>query len=121
MCNIDAILLLWYNWNWLLTVSYRPQLHGAPGVRAKGYSNRKARRGEPEEQPRSVYLHLVSISSRIRVFSHLAPVSLHLQEQHMLRLLHRYSLSLATSIMLWMVIRKPPSDIAKRVRMNKHW
>lgn len=39
----------------------------------------------------------------------------------MLRLFHRYSLSLATSIMLWMVIRKPPSDIAKRVRMNKHW
>ena len=33
----------------------------------------------------------------------------------------RYALSAATSVMLWMVIRKPPSDIARRVRQNKEW
>ncbi|OBR05825.1 SURF1 family protein [Colletotrichum higginsianum IMI 349063] len=32
-----------------------------------------------------------------------------------------YGLAFATSIMLWMVVKKPPSDISKRVRMNKHW
>lgn len=33
----------------------------------------------------------------------------------------RYSLSLATSIMLWMVMKRPSSDVTRRVRMNKHW
>lgn len=33
----------------------------------------------------------------------------------------RYSLSLATAIMLWMVAKKPPSEISRRVRMNKNW
>ena len=33
----------------------------------------------------------------------------------------RYSLSLATSVMLWMVLRKPPSSIARRVRQNREW
>ncbi|KAF6840627.1 SURF1 family protein [Colletotrichum plurivorum] len=32
-----------------------------------------------------------------------------------------YGLAFATSIMLWMVVKKPPSDISRRVRMNKHW
>ncbi|KAI9798612.1 MAG: hypothetical protein M1825_005310 [Sarcosagium campestre] len=32
-----------------------------------------------------------------------------------------YGLALATSIMLWMVVRKPPADIARRVRQNKEW
>ncbi|KAI9875238.1 MAG: surf-like protein [Pleopsidium flavum] len=32
-----------------------------------------------------------------------------------------YALSAATTVMLWMVIRKPPSDIARRVRQNKEW
>ncbi|KAI9819394.1 MAG: surf-like protein [Phylliscum demangeonii] len=32
-----------------------------------------------------------------------------------------YSLSLATTIMFWMVVRKPPSDIALKVRMSKEW
>ncbi|KAF2838996.1 SURF1-domain-containing protein [Patellaria atrata CBS 101060] len=32
-----------------------------------------------------------------------------------------YALSLATSIMFWMIVRKPPSDIARRVRQNKEW
>ena len=34
---------------------------------------------------------------------------------------HRYSLSAATAIMFWMLVRKPPSDIARRVRQNKAW
>ncbi|CAK7224468.1 surf-like protein [Sporothrix bragantina] len=32
-----------------------------------------------------------------------------------------YSLSLATAIMLWMVTKKPKSDITQRVRLNKNW
>ncbi|CAK7203783.1 surf-like protein [Sporothrix eucalyptigena] len=32
-----------------------------------------------------------------------------------------YSLSLATAIMLWMVTRKPQSDIKNRVRLNRNW
>ncbi|KAJ0385061.1 hypothetical protein COL922a_007122 [Colletotrichum nupharicola] len=33
----------------------------------------------------------------------------------------QYGLAFATSIMLWMVVKKPASDISRRVRMNKHW
>ena len=33
----------------------------------------------------------------------------------------RYGLCLATSIMLYMVAKKPSSEIAKRVRMSKNW
>ncbi|KAK4452897.1 SURF1 family-domain-containing protein [Podospora aff. communis PSN243] len=32
-----------------------------------------------------------------------------------------YGLAAATSIMMWMVVRKPPKDTSQRVRMNKHW
>ncbi|KAL2874255.1 surf-like protein [Colletotrichum sp. CLE4] len=32
-----------------------------------------------------------------------------------------YGLAFATSIMLWMVVKKPPTDTARKVRMNKHW
>ncbi|RKF74874.1 Cytochrome oxidase assembly protein shy1 [Golovinomyces cichoracearum] len=32
-----------------------------------------------------------------------------------------YALSLATSVMLWMVVRKPPPDIARRVRQSQEW
>lgn len=35
--------------------------------------------------------------------------------------LYRYALAAATSIMLWMVVKKPPADIARRVRQNKEW
>ncbi|KAJ0123180.1 SURF-family protein [Diaporthe amygdali] len=49
------------------------------------------------------------------------PAEVNLRNNHAQYIFTWYSLSLATSIMLWMVIRKPPSDIAKRVRMNKHW
>lgn len=33
----------------------------------------------------------------------------------------RYALAAATSVMLWMVVKKPPQDIARRVRQNKEW
>ncbi|PMD14345.1 COX1 assembly protein-like protein Shy1 [Hyaloscypha hepaticicola] len=32
-----------------------------------------------------------------------------------------YALAAATSVMLWMVVKKPPADIARRVRQNKDW
>ncbi|KAH8601952.1 COX1 assembly protein-like protein Shy1 [Bisporella sp. PMI_857] len=32
-----------------------------------------------------------------------------------------YALAAATSVMLWMVIKKPPRDISRRVRHNKEW
>ncbi len=35
--------------------------------------------------------------------------------------LSRYALSAATTIMLWMVVRKPPSEVARRIGQNKNW
>ncbi|KAK8074914.1 surfeit locus 1 [Apiospora hydei] len=32
-----------------------------------------------------------------------------------------YGLAFATSIMLYMVVKKPPTDISRRVRLNKEW
>jgi surfeit locus 1 family protein len=34
---------------------------------------------------------------------------------------YRYSLSAATTLMMWMVLRKKPSDITKRVRHTTNW
>lgn len=33
----------------------------------------------------------------------------------------RYALAAATSVMLWMVVRKPPADLSRRVRQSKEW
>ena len=33
----------------------------------------------------------------------------------------RYGLAVATSIMFYMVVKKPPTDLARRVRQNKDW
>lgn len=33
----------------------------------------------------------------------------------------RYSLALATSVMLWMVLKKKPSSISQRVTRNREW
>ncbi|ROV96673.1 hypothetical protein VSDG_05577 [Cytospora chrysosperma] len=49
------------------------------------------------------------------------PAEVNLRNNHAQYIFTWYSLSLATSIMLWMVIKKPATDITKRVRMNKHW
>jgi len=37
-------------------------------------------------------------------------------------MLYRYGLSLATSVMLWMLVRKRPnSEAMRRVRQNRNW
>ncbi|KAL9609966.1 MAG: hypothetical protein Q9167_005294 [Letrouitia subvulpina] len=33
----------------------------------------------------------------------------------------RYSLSIATSIMFWMLVKKPPSEVTRRVRLSREW
>ncbi|KAL8954007.1 MAG: hypothetical protein Q9222_000168 [Ikaeria aurantiellina] len=33
----------------------------------------------------------------------------------------RYALSAATAVMLWIVVRKPPSEVTRRIRQNKSW
>lgn len=35
--------------------------------------------------------------------------------------MNRYALSAATAIMFWMVVKKPPTDVARRVRQNKEY
>lgn len=35
--------------------------------------------------------------------------------------LSRYALAAATSVMLWMVVKKPPADLSRRVRQSKDW
>ncbi|PSR83853.1 putative COX1 assembly protein Shy1, partial [Coniella lustricola] len=49
------------------------------------------------------------------------PAEVNLRNNHAQYIFTWYSLSLATAIMLWMVVKKPPSDIAKRVRKNTQW
>ena len=34
---------------------------------------------------------------------------------------NRYALSAATAVMFWMVVKKPPTDVARRVRQNKEY
>lgn len=35
--------------------------------------------------------------------------------------LYRFGLSLATSIMLWTLVRKKPNEAMRRVRQNRSW
>ncbi|KAF3765083.1 putative Shy1, mitochondrial inner membrane protein [Cryphonectria parasitica EP155] len=49
------------------------------------------------------------------------PAEVNLRNNHAQYIFTWYSLSLATAIMLWMVIKKPPSEVAKRVRKNTQW
>ncbi|ERS98155.1 hypothetical protein HMPREF1624_04936 [Sporothrix schenckii ATCC 58251] len=49
------------------------------------------------------------------------PAEVNLRNNHAQYIFTWYSLSLATAIMLWMVAKKPASDIKKRVRLNKSW
>ncbi|KAL1909461.1 surf-like protein [Sporothrix stenoceras] len=49
------------------------------------------------------------------------PAEVNLRNNHAQYIFTWYSLSLATTIMLWMVTKKPASDITKRVRLNKNW
>ena len=34
---------------------------------------------------------------------------------------HRYALGVATSIMLWMIVKRKPSNIQRRVRQSSQW
>ncbi|KAI9819197.1 MAG: surf-like protein [Pycnora praestabilis] len=49
------------------------------------------------------------------------PAEVNLRNNHGQYIFTWYALSAATAVMLWMVVRKPPSDIARRVRQNKEW
>ncbi|KAI9849185.1 MAG: surf-like protein [Thelocarpon superellum] len=44
------------------------------------------------------------------------PAEVNLRNNH-----SQYALSAATAIMLWMVVRRPPSEVARKVRQNKEW
>ncbi|KAJ9155334.1 SURF1-like protein [Pleurostoma richardsiae] len=49
------------------------------------------------------------------------PAEVNLRNNHAQYIFTWYGLSLATAIMFYMVVKKPPSDVARRVRMNKNW
>ncbi|OWP06719.1 COX1 assembly protein Shy [Marssonina coronariae] len=49
------------------------------------------------------------------------PAEVNLRNNHVQYIFTWYALAAATSVMLWMVVRKPPQDIARRVRQNKDW
>ncbi|KAH8667432.1 COX1 assembly protein-like protein Shy1 [Tricladium varicosporioides] len=49
------------------------------------------------------------------------PAEVNLKNNHTQYIFTWYALAAATSVMLWMVVKKPPADIARRVRQNKEW
>ncbi|CAL8576192.1 surf-like protein [Xanthoria parietina] len=49
------------------------------------------------------------------------PAEVNLRNNHSQYIFTWYALSAATTIMLWMVVRKPPSEVARRIRQNKNW
>ncbi|KAI1092915.1 SURF1-domain-containing protein [Rostrohypoxylon terebratum] len=49
------------------------------------------------------------------------PAEVNLRNNHAQYIFTWYGLAVATSIMFYMVVKKPPSDISRRVRMNKEW
>ncbi|KAL2353733.1 COX1 assembly protein-like protein Shy1 [Cryomyces antarcticus] len=49
------------------------------------------------------------------------PAEVNLRNNHTQYIATWYALSFATSIMLWMVVRKPPSETMRKVRHNKEW
>ncbi|KAI2472314.1 SURF1-domain-containing protein [Annulohypoxylon bovei var. microspora] len=49
------------------------------------------------------------------------PAEVNLRNNHAQYIFTWYGLAIATSIMFYMVVKKPPSDISRRVRMNKEW
>ncbi|MCJ1358808.1 MAG: surf-like protein [Icmadophila ericetorum] len=49
------------------------------------------------------------------------PAEVNLRNNHTQYIFTWYALSAATTIMLWMVVRRPPTDIARRIRQNKEW
>jgi len=49
------------------------------------------------------------------------PAEVNLRNNHGQYIFTWYSLSLATAIMLWMVVKKPSSNASRRVRQNRQW
>ncbi|KAF5878819.1 putative cox1 assembly protein [Botrytis fragariae] len=49
------------------------------------------------------------------------PAEVNLRNNHAQYIFTWYALAAATSVMLWMVVKKPSADIARRVRQNKEW
>ncbi|CAG8982956.1 hypothetical protein HYALB_00003534 [Hymenoscyphus albidus] len=49
------------------------------------------------------------------------PAEVNLRNNHAQYIFTWYALAAATSVMLWMVVKKPPKDIARRIRQNKEW
>ncbi|KAI1632336.1 SURF1 family protein [Biscogniauxia mediterranea] len=49
------------------------------------------------------------------------PAEVNLRNNHAQYIFTWYGLAVATSIMFYMVVKKPPTDISRRVRMNKNW
>ncbi|KAI1642835.1 SURF1-domain-containing protein [Daldinia loculata] len=49
------------------------------------------------------------------------PAEVNLRNNHAQYIFTWYGLAIATSIMFYMVVKKPPTDISRRVRMNKEW
>ncbi|KAK7541304.1 COX1 assembly protein-like protein Shy1 [Phyllosticta citricarpa] len=49
------------------------------------------------------------------------PAEVNVRNNHLQYIFTWYSLSLATSVMLWMVIKKPVSRVGRRVRQSREW
>ncbi|KAI1766782.1 SURF1-domain-containing protein [Hypoxylon sp. FL1150] len=49
------------------------------------------------------------------------PAEVNLRNNHAQYIFTWYGLAVATSIMFYMVVKKPPTDISRRVRLNKEW
>ncbi|KAK2629710.1 hypothetical protein QTJ16_000530 [Diplocarpon rosae] len=49
------------------------------------------------------------------------PAEVNLRNNHVQYIFTWYALAAATSVMLWMLVKKPPQDIARRVRQNRDW
>ncbi|KAI0425877.1 SURF1 family-domain-containing protein [Xylaria sp. FL1042] len=49
------------------------------------------------------------------------PAEVNLRNNHAQYIFTWYGLAIATSIMFYMVVKKPPTDISRRIRMNKEW
>ncbi|KAK3996497.1 cytochrome oxidase assembly protein shy1 [Cladorrhinum sp. PSN332] len=49
------------------------------------------------------------------------PAEVNLRNNHAQYIFTWYGLAVATSIMFYMVVKKPPTNVTKRVRMNKNW
>ncbi|KAL7620962.1 surf-like protein [Parahypoxylon ruwenzoriense] len=49
------------------------------------------------------------------------PAEVNLRNNHAQYIFTWYGLAIATSIMFYMVVKKPPTDVTRRVRLNKEW